>query len=134
MPKFKRHVSLVMAIMMILIYAPLPTALAAMIPTDATVVTESSDAQRDKVKAFLQRTDVVEMLEARGIDPNEAANRVSSLTDSEVDLLARNIDTLPAGGGFLGTVALIGLIFFLVLIVLDLTGVTDVFTFINSPR
>ena len=134
MPKLKRHVSLVMAIVMILIYAPLPSALAAMIPTDAAANSETLAEQRAKVRAFLRRTDVVDMLEARGIDPAEAARRVSSLTDSEVDQLARTIETLPAGGDIIGTIAVIGIIFFLVLILLELTGVTDVFTFINSPR
>jgi hypothetical protein len=86
------------------------------------------------VKAFLQRADVVKILEAQGIDPAEAAKRTDSLTANEIDQLAHRIDQLPAGGSVLGTIALIGVIFFLVLILLELTGAIDVFTFINSPR
>ena len=134
MSKFKRRVSLMMAILMLLIYAPLPSAIAAMIPTDATVSPESVADQRTKIKTFLQRTEVVQILSARGIDPAEAADRVASLTDAEVDQLARKIDSLPAGGDIIGTIALLGVIFFLVLILLELTGFIDVFTFINSPR
>jgi len=176
MSKFKRRVSLVMAILMLLIYAPLPSAIAALIPTDATFSPESRAAckpggtnfrpqaeeanafqcvdrcgsnrvqstrfddnrtvadQRTRIKTFLQRAEVIQIISARGIDPAEAANRVASLTDAEVDRLARKIDQLPAGGSFIGTIAMIGVIFFLVLILLELTGFIDVFTFINSPR
>lgn len=134
MLKFKRQVSLVMVTLMLMIYAPLPSAVAAMISTDEAASTVSAADQRTKVAAFLQRAEVIKILETRGIDPAEAAARVTSLTDSEVDQLARRIDQLPAGGDILGTIALIGIVFFLVLILLELTGFTDVFTFINSPR
>ena len=134
MSKFKRQVSLVMAILMLLIYAPLPSAFAAMISTDEAAGPEVAADQRAKVTAFLQRTDVIKIIEAQGIDPAEAATRAASLTDSEIDQLAHKIDQLPAGGDIFGTIALIGVIFFLVLILLELTGFIDVFTFINSPR
>ena len=134
MPKIKRPVSLAMAIIMILIYAPLPSALAAMIPTDATASNDSITEQRAKIRAFLQREDVIGILVKHGINPVEASDRVASLTDREVNLLSSQIDQLPAGGDIIGTIAVIGIIFFLVLILLELTGVVDVFTFINSPR
>jgi hypothetical protein len=134
MLKIKRQVSLVMAVLMLLIYAPLPSAFAAMISTDDTVGPELAADQRAKVTDFLQRADVIKILENQGIDPAEAAARVAALSDSEIDQLASKIDRLPAGGDILGTIALIGVIFFLVLILLELTGFTDVFTFINSPR
>ena len=134
MPKIKRPVSLAMAIIMIMIYAPLPSALAAMIPTNATTSNDSITEKRAKISTFLQRDDVIDMLIKHGIDPVEASDRVASLTDREVNLLSGQIDQLPAGGDLIGTIAVIGVIFFLVLIVLELTGVVDVFTFINSPR
>ena len=134
MLKYKRQVSLVMAILMLMIYAPLPSAIAALIPTGEATAPVSAADQRAKVDAFLTRADVIKIIEAQGIDPEEARKRVVSLTDNEIDQMARKIDQLPAGGDFLGTIALIGVIFFLVLILLELTGFIDVFTFINSPR
>jgi hypothetical protein len=131
---FKRQVSLVMAVLMLLIYAPLPSAVAAMIATDEAAGAASAAEQRIKVRAFLQRADFVRILEAQGIDPAEAAKRTDSLTAGEIDQLAHKIDQLPAGGDLFGTLALIAVIFFLVLILLELTGFIDVFTFINSPR
>jgi hypothetical protein len=132
-PRLHRCVSLAMTCVLLLIYAPLPSALAAMIDTESISAAESTDTQRQKVVAFLQRAEVVEMLKARGIDPAEAAARVASLKDSEVDRLARHIDQLPAGGSLLETIAVLAIIFFLVLLILELTGVIDVFTFVNSP-
>ena len=123
-----------MAILMLMIYAPLPTAIAAMIPTDKATGPVPATDQRAKVDAFLNRADVIKIIEAQGIDPEEARKRVASLTDGEIDQLARKIDQLPAGGDIIGTIALICVIFFLVLILLELTGFIDVFTFINSPR
>ena len=134
MLKFKRQVSLIMAVLMLMIYAPLPSAIAAMIPTGEATAPVSGADQRAKVDAFLTRADVIKVIEAQGIDPAETRKRVASLTDNEIDQLARKIDQLPAGGDFLGTIALIGVIFFLVLILLELTGFIDVFTFINSPK
>lgn len=134
MLRIKRQVSLVMAVLMLLIYAPLPSALAAIIGTEEAATSSSAAEQRAKVKAFLQRADVIEIFEAQGIDPDEAAKRTDSLTAAEIDQLAQKIDQLPAGGSLLGTIALIGVIFFLVLILLELTGAIDVFTFINSPK
>ena len=134
MLKFKRQVSLVMAILMLMIYAPLPSAIAAMIPTDEATGPVANADQRAKVDAFLNRVDVIKIIEAQGVDPEEARKRVASLTDSEIDQLAHKIDQLPTGGDILGTIVIIGVIFFLVLILLELTGFIDVFTFINSPR
>ena len=134
MLKFKRQVSLIMAALMLMIYAPLPSAIAAMIPTGEATAPVSGADQRAKVDAFLTRADVIKVIEAQGIDPAETRKRVASLTDNEIDQLARKIDQLPAGGDFLGTIALIGVIFFLVLILLELAGFIDVFTFINSPK
>jgi hypothetical protein len=123
-----------MVFVMLMIYAPLPSALAAMIGTSACGDQADGNSARAKVHAFLERADVLELLTARGIDAEEARARVASLTDAEADQLARNIDRLPAGGDVIGTIAVIGVIFFLVLLLLELTGFIDVFTFINSPR
>jgi hypothetical protein len=52
---------------------------------------------------------------------------VSSLSDAQVQQIHQRIDEMPAGSGALGTVAFI----FLVLVITDLTGLTDVFPFIR---
>ncbi len=58
-----------------------------------------------------------------GVDPADAQARLSALSDAELASLSAHLDDLPAGGDIL---ALIGAVF-IVLLILDLTGVTNVF-------
>lgn len=51
--------------------------------------------------------------------------RVDALTDAEAQQLARQLDTMPAGGNALGVLLTV----FLVLLITDLLGWTDVFPF-----
>ena len=74
-----------------------------------------------------QRQWIQTQLETNGVESAEAALRVSSLSDTQVQQIHQRIDEMPAGSGALGTVAFI----FLVLVITDLTGLTDVFPFIR---
>jgi hypothetical protein len=123
-----------MAIFLGAIYMPVQTVFAAMVQTEAVMGDQSLNSAREKVRAFLQRQDVQAAIAAQGIDPLEAQTRVDSLSDAEVNEIAARIDQLPAAGGALGTVLVILLAFFLVLLILDMIGVTDIFTFINPPK
>lgn len=76
------------------------------------------------VNAALNRDDVRAQLVAMGVDPAAAVDRVAALSDSELAEVARQIDTLPAGGD--GLLAVIGVVF-VVLLILEIIGVTDVF-------
>jgi hypothetical protein len=87
---------------------------------------------RKTLHQFLARQDVQDALIARGIDPMEAKARIDSLSDDEVISIADKIDQLPAGGGFIEVLLIVALIVFIVLVVTDLTGVTDVFPFIKA--
>ena len=73
--------------------ALLPRAHAAVIGTDQVVQSE-----RERVKAALERPDVVQALKKMGVDANNAAARVDAMSDSEVAQLANLVDLLPAGG------------------------------------
>ena len=59
-----------------------------------------------------------------GVNPSDAALRVASLNDQELATVANRLDQLPAGGD--GVLAVIGIVF-LVLLILELTGVIDIF-------
>lgn len=76
------------------------------------------------VQAALSRADVRAQLEKYGVDPADAAARVASLTDSELADVSARMDSLPAGGD--GFIAVIGILF-IVLIILEWTGVIDIF-------
>jgi len=67
-----------------------------MIGTDQ-VVTSSSSADRGALLSFINRTDVASQLQALGLDPANAKDRVAAMTDNEVQSLAGRINSLPAG-------------------------------------
>lgn len=70
---------------------------AEMIETDQ-LLAPSAEAQRVSVDAFLEREDVQRQLEVLGVSPADAATRVASLTQAELQVLSSRIDSLPAGG------------------------------------
>lgn len=128
-----KFVSILLIVFLSLIYMPVQSVFAAMIGTKAVLVDEEMQYAREKVRAFLDREDVWTALTAQGIDPLEAKARLDSLSDAEIQQISDRIDQLPAGGGVLEAVAIIAIVLFLVLLILDMIGVTDVFTFINPP-
>jgi hypothetical protein len=130
-----RIVALPMAVMMFLTSLPLGMARAALVGTEQAVgqgaAAVAGAAERQRVLAFVQREDVRRQMEELGVDPAEAAARVGRLTDEEVRRIAGHLDRLPAGQGAVG--ALIGAVIFvfLVLLLTDLLGLTDIFPFVR---
>lgn len=105
---------------------------AAMIGT-ADILSAREDAPvRQKVHRFLEREDVVHHLQAWGVNPAQARARVDAMTHEEIRELAARIDQVPAGGDTLGLIVAVSIIAFVTLIITDLIGVTDVFTFIKK--
>lgn len=72
------------------------TARAGMIGADQVAASVTPD--RAAVLSVLSRADTIAQLRAQGIDPAMARERVAAMTDEEVQTLAANIDTAPAGG------------------------------------
>jgi hypothetical protein len=130
--RVRKPVAAALAVMMTLLSAPVIPAQAAIVGTDQII--GSSDAARDsatardKVSAFLAREDVRAELQRLGLSPEEAEKRVGALSDEEIDMIAGKIDTLPAGEGIGAIVGAIVLVF-IILLVTDLLGLTDVFGF-----
>jgi len=100
------------------------TAAAAVIGTQDALATDSRQSLLTSVQAQLAREDVRQAMINLGVDPEQAAIRVASLDSRELAQLGAQLDSLPAGGSIL---ALIGAVF-VVLLILEVTGVTNVFT------
>jgi hypothetical protein len=128
--RLRRGVALLLAMVMLAISMPLGTARAAVVTTDQ-VLAESGATDRERVLAFLGRVDVRDQIVALGVDPAEAAARVAALSDAQVREIVGQIDQLPAGQSAVGVVVGAILIIFLVLLVTDLLGLTNVFPFVN---
>ena len=77
----------------------------------------SATEQRERVDAFLEREDVQRQLEALGVSPADAAGRVASLTEAELQALSSRIDSLPAGAGRIGTLELLLIIIIIILLI-----------------
>jgi hypothetical protein len=76
------------------------------------------------VRATLDRSDVRRQFEKMGVARAAVDARIANLTDQELHQLAQDIEQAPAGGD--GFLALVGAVF-VVLIILELLGVTNVF-------
>jgi hypothetical protein len=66
------------------------------------------------------------------IDPREAKNRIDSLTDEEAQFVADQLERLPAGGDFLVTFLVVVFLVFVILLVTDIAGYTDIFPFVKK--
>lgn len=76
-----------------------------------------------RVQAAFDRDDMRAQLEAQGVDPAAAMERVAALTDEELRYLDGRLAELPAGAD---VIAVVGIVF-VVLLILELVGVTDIF-------
>ena len=70
---------------------------AGMIGTDQVAASATAQANRDKVRDFVSRTDVQKQFEALGLTTANATERVNAMTQDEINRIAGKIDTLPAG-------------------------------------
>lgn len=123
MNKMIAHNIGIYALILNLVLAALPqTAFAGLIGT-GTVIAQQEQQDAVKVRAFLDRDDVRAQLVSLGVAPEAAQARIDMLTESELQQLGHEIDSLPAGGNVLGVIGAV----FVVLIILELVGVTDIF-------
>ena len=132
--KMLKPMSMSLAVIMFLISAPVQSVTAAMIDTETIMDSARGREAREYLHQLMARKDIQAAIVAHGINADEAWARINSLSDDEVIRIADQIDQLPAGGGLAEFLLIIILVGFIVLVILDLTGVTDVFTFIKSQR
>ena len=103
---------------------------AGIVSTDEVLSNATQTDSRDRVNAFLNRTDVRQALQGQGVNADAALERVQAMSDAEVAQLAGRIDQAPVGGDILGVLFTI----FIVLLVTDILGLTKVFPFTRSVR
>lgn len=96
---------------------------AAIITTQEALSISATAEREQRVRDYLARDDVAAELARYGVDAATASARVERLTEAELAELAGRIDTLEAGGDAVGIIGAV----FLVLIILELVGVTDIF-------
>jgi hypothetical protein len=105
---------------------------ARMINTDEIFKQSQYDLSRKSINTFLDRSEVQNYLVAWGVSPEEAKARIDSLTDEEIENIASRLNRLPAGGDGLGTIVGAALLIFIILLITDILGYTDVFSFVKK--
>lgn len=126
-----RSMTRMLAAMLYIAFAMLSVqtpAQAAMVGTGEVVAAEQGALDRAQLLGALARDDVRAQLTALGVDPADAAARVASLSDEELQAMNARMNELPAGGDVLGVVVFL----FLVLLVTDILGFTDIFPFVKK--
>lgn len=120
--KIQRFISALLAVLMLSLSAN-SLVHAGIVSTDNLVNAQQVALEREQVREWLARNDVREQLTGMGVDVNAAQARVDSMTAEEVRTLAANMDEMPAASGALEVAVLV----LLILILLDVAGVTDIF-------
>ncbi len=111
-------------ILSLVVASTVGTAQAAVIGTADHYAQQSRSQQIAVVDAVLTRDVVQQQMVAMGVSHVDAMARINALSDAELQQLAHKLETLPAGSGALGILGAL----FLVLLVLEIVGVTNIFT------
>lgn len=129
-----RLIALPLIALMLVISMPLNAARAALVSTDDVIAPSKAEADRARVVAFIARDDVQAEMRKMGVDPTEAAARVAVMSDAEVQKVASKIDEMPAGKGAIGALIGAAVLIFVVLLITDLLGLTDVYPFVKRNK
>lgn len=124
----KRMMALLLSLAMLNTYA-LP-AYAGVVTTEQLIQQQMESMDRDELVALLDRAEVRQQLVDRGVDPEYAKQRIAALSDAQIEQIRSEIDQLPAGSGVVGILIAV----LLVLVILDIVGVTNIFSFIHPPK
>lgn len=118
----KKGICLILSVCLVCLGVAAP-ANAAIIAASDALAAQDRQQRIDLVQRQLAREDVQKAMVRLGVDPVNAQLRAGALSDAELAQLSAELDRLPAGGDIL---ALIGAVF-VVLLILEITGVTNIF-------
>ena len=100
------------------------TAQAGLVGTEQLLDSSVRAARVAQIERVLAQAAVQDQFLQMGVSPDLVRARVAALTDQELQLLESHLDQMPAGGSVL---AVIGIVF-VILIILELVGVTNIFS------
>ena len=125
MKSLNRILTLVLSLL--LLTAPVGQANAAIIDNSQVINQVQQTIEKDDLLQAINRVDVQQQLLSMGVAAGDLENRINQMTAEEVAQLNQQINALPAGGDILGIIVLI----FIVFIITDVIGATDIFPFIH---
>lgn len=103
------------------------SAQAAMISNDVIINHVQQGHAKTELLQTINRSDVKQQLLNLGVNPENIESRIELMTPEEIAQLNQQIEELPAGGDVLGVL----LVIFIVFVITDIIGATDIFPFIK---
>jgi hypothetical protein len=105
----------------------LTPAYAGMVGTPSVLLEAQRSVERAELLEMLERESVQAQLEEMGVDAEAAKQRVAAMTDAEIRELNAHLAEMPAGGDALGIILLL----FILFVITDMVGATDIFPFVH---
>ncbi|HAJ91056.1 MAG TPA: hypothetical protein DCO71_00270 [Gammaproteobacteria bacterium] len=109
---------------------PLLPAQAAMIGNEQIVNQDLPHQTRDGLQQLFEQETAQQQLQAWGVNPDQIRSRIDSLTDAELARINQQLNDHQAGGSVLGVL----LVIFIVFVITDVIGATDIFPFIHPVK
>ncbi len=135
MPHVNRTVARALVVCLCAPGLPIPAVQAELVATDRVEATRQNGfSGRELLASLFDRADVRGALERQGVSPDEAKARVNAMSDDEVERLAAQFESLPAGGSGFETFLVIGFLVFVTLLITDILGFTKVFSFTRPAK
>ena len=128
MKYLQRLLSILLSLSLIIL--PIMSAQAAMVGNAELFGSAVTTVDRTLLIEALDRGSARQQLADLGISQEQALERIARMTDQEITQLNQQLADLPAGGDVLGIVVLI----FIVFIITDAIGATDIFPFVHPVR
>ena len=134
LPKIRKPLAVVMVLTFTGLTVAWGPAQATMVGTSQILKQNHHENNRDRLRSLFDRAEFCAQLEAWGVDSQIAKARINSLTDEEVTEIVEQFDQLPAGGDGFGILVGAALLVFIILLLTDIFGYTDVFPFVKKQR
>lgn len=125
MKSFRRTLSLILSLSLLCL--SFSQAHAGMITNNQLIHQMQQANEKETLLQTVRRAEVQQQLLSMGVATADIESRINLMTQEEIAQLNQQIDELPAGGSVLGIL----LVIFLVFVITDVIGATDIFPFIH---
>ncbi|WP_340677540.1 PA2779 family protein [Paraglaciecola sp.] len=109
-----------------LVVLSLGQASAGVYTSEQAISSQQFQYNKQQVMSMVDTADVQQKLTTLGVSPADAKLRIASMTNQELMAFNQQMNEMPAGG-IIGTIVTV----LVVVVVLDLMGITDVYPFIR---
>lgn len=123
----KLHRNTAMLLIMLMGLFQVQISHAAMVSTNSAIQTQQLQMDRAEILDLFAQENLRNQLTQMGVDADNASDRIASMTDAEIIQLNERLKDMPAGEG----VGSLLVIVFIVFVITDMLGATDIFTFIR---